>query len=464
MGSLARAALFLMGGMMKHPAVLSAILSWVALASAWSQTPSATIPGAGTDRDGPLATHIYTLRLLDANCPHPNPSSPACISGGTPSGDTLPVGPQIFYTFGVFDTGSSVMLINNEPASFNDADLLDLCGPLGNCVVPAIPTMIAQYLPTVLDVRIWGLGRVDPNPPLGAPLDSPEREISSLQVRPSSGEFPTLIGAPVAARTVAHIDYTTTITRVYGFGAVQAPDIVFYSDGDPGIPNAPYAFELMRRGSFTTALDGASVGPRYDMKGARFDSQGNTLSDDSFEINYDTGNTTTQMTREAAMALGIDPDNDTPVDVFLINTVNGQQQVKGFIVDEFSMTTDDGLHRYRISNPLIYVREDLTNPPRPPFPSGIDVVMGSNYFDQQEVVFDGPNDRLRLFTAEPVVRGDLDGDGDVDRNDLTVLLARRNTPATGPDDPADLDGDGVITALDARILVTLCTSPGCAVQ
>jgi len=53
--------------------------------------------------------------------------------------------------------------------------------------------------------------------------------------------------------------------------------------------------------------------------------------------------------------------------------------------------------------------------------------------------------------------GDLDGDGEVDVDDLEILLAGRNEPAEGPDDPRDLDGDGVITVLDARKLVTLFT-------
>jgi hypothetical protein len=61
-------------------------------------------------------------------------------------------------------------------------------------------------------------------------------------------------------------------------------------------------------------------------------------------------------------------------------------------------------------------------------------------------------------------RGDVDKDGDVDRNDLLILLAARNTPASGPDDPRDLDGDGKITVLDARILATLFTRPGGAVR
>ncbi len=53
--------------------------------------------------------------------------------------------------------------------------------------------------------------------------------------------------------------------------------------------------------------------------------------------------------------------------------------------------------------------------------------------------------------------GDLDQDDDVDMDDLEIVLAARNTPADGLDDPRDLDGDGMITVLDARILVTLFT-------
>jgi hypothetical protein len=66
--------------------------------------------------------------------------------------------------------------------------------------------------------------------------------------------------------------------------------------------------------------------------------------------------------------------------------------------------------------------------------------------------------------APPPIPGDLDGDADVDRQDLTILLAARNTPASGPTDPRDLDGDGRITVLDARKLVGLFTRPGGATQ
>jgi PKD repeat protein len=60
--------------------------------------------------------------------------------------------------------------------------------------------------------------------------------------------------------------------------------------------------------------------------------------------------------------------------------------------------------------------------------------------------------------------GDIDGDCDVDQDDMNLILAARNTQAQGADDPRDLDGDGMITANDARQLVLLCTRARCATE
>ncbi|MDJ0660865.1 MAG: Ig-like domain-containing protein [Crocosphaera sp.] len=66
-------------------------------------------------------------------------------------------------------------------------------------------------------------------------------------------------------------------------------------------------------------------------------------------------------------------------------------------------------------------------------------------------------EEIPLAQTEPIF-GDADLDGDADNDDLNVILASRNTPASGSDDPRDLDGDGQITVLDARGLILLLGS------
>lgn len=73
-----------------------------------------------------------------------------------------------------------------------------------------------------------------------------------------------------------------------------------------------------------------------------------------------------------------------------------------------------------------------------------------------EVEFEG------MVDPEPVVC-DFDGDEDVDRDDLSIIRAARNTPA-GTDDPMDLDDDGMITMNDARMCVVQCTRSRCATE
>ncbi len=61
-----------------------------------------------------------------------------------------------------------------------------------------------------------------------------------------------------------------------------------------------------------------------------------------------------------------------------------------------------------------------------------------------------------------VVVCDVNGDLSIDRTDIGLIAAARNTPASGPGDPRDFNGDGTITVNDARGCVLQCTNARCA--
>ena len=73
-----------------------------------------------------------------------------------------------------------------------------------------------------------------------------------------------------------------------------------------------------------------------------------------------------------------------------------------------------------------------------------------------------PGSAVNLVISSGPLRGDINGDGHVDKLDLALITSALNRAATGANDFRDLNHDGVINALDARILVTLCTHPRCA--
>jgi hypothetical protein len=104
-------------------------------------------------------------------------------------------------------------------------------------------------------------------------------------------------------------------------------------------------------------------------------------------------------------------------------------------------------------------------------------VTGSFLLPPNPNIYPGSTGSVILYvqvTVPPAIRGDLNGDGRVDLLDLDILEERLNSAAltnagfvgtqVPVTDARDLNGDGVINALDARILVTLCTHPGCVVQ
>jgi len=56
---------------------------------------------------------------------------------------------------------------------------------------------------------------------------------------------------------------------------------------------------------------------------------------------------------------------------------------------------------------------------------------------------------------------DVDGDNNIDTDDISLIFSARNTPATNSSDPRDVDNDNVITVLDARQCALQCDLTNC---
>jgi uncharacterized protein (TIGR03382 family) len=67
----------------------------------------------------------------------------------------------------------------------------------------------------------------------------------------------------------------------------------------------------------------------------------------------------------------------------------------------------------------------------------------------------------KIWTEEAAVRCDVDGDDDVDSDDISAIFASRGSVASGPDDPRDADGNGFITVNDGRICALACDQEEC---
>ncbi len=83
---------------------------------------------------------------------------------------------------------------------------------------------------------------------------------------------------------------------------------------------------------------------------------------------------------------------------------------------------------------------------------------------QQAISQDADSNHIPDECENIVLAGDLDSDGDIDRDDMRIILASRNQPATGVNAPKDINGDGVISVRDVRKLMLQCTRPRCAAQ
>lgn len=345
-------------------------------------------------RFGPLPAHIYAM------------------ADQATGSDIYPLGNGAFYLFCLFDTGSTkVRIYNDLPYYFSNYP-----DPNGGliCNVPHRLTDGNWFGPDAghlgltstetARLRLNGLSAVDPstlNAPIGpaGSASAPQIELTGIEVQPQpspSSLNVTLIGVPVIHQVVAKIDYTTYIERsgyefypgltaapptppgFQEFDKVYGPDITFYAPNDQQIPYTDFGLFLK--------LDRWGMPERYCLKNVTFKHGTAEISDQNLAgskvLHYDTATTITIINDDIATHLGLTPGAGT-FDCF--------DPGDGYVIDEVTMTGPNGT--YTLQNVSI-----CWNPGRIQSSGVVAAVIGSNFFDQVPVLFDGPRNRLGIGT------------------------------------------------------------------
>jgi hypothetical protein len=205
------------------------------------------------------------------------------------------------------------------------------------------------------------------------------------------------MGYPITHLVVATIDYTTyrevdgydfypglttagnsNIAGFQKFTKVYGPDITFYEPNDLAIPYSQFGLFL--------ELERWGMPERYGLKNLTF-KEGTAevsnlqLAGNKF-LHYDTATTITIINNDIASQLGLVAGAGT-FDCFTTN------DNLGYVIDEVTMNGPNGT--YKIQNAMVCWDESRI------VSSGVvAAVIGSNFFDQVPVLFDGPRNRLGI--------------------------------------------------------------------
>jgi len=315
--------------------------------------------------EGPFPIHLFSLTNPDGTDIYPLEP----VSGS-------------YALYSLYDSGSAKVRINNI-----------LPKEIGGMVSTTDAGWLALTDLATVNVRLNGLNTQDPGTcavpigPAGSEY-SAQVEITDIATRPYDLDA-TLIGLSVINQVIAHINYQNMISIPACAGLVtpeSGPYMDFYFPGDSGIPSPDLVLTLERFGS-TTSTDGATAGQSYWLRNMIFQHGTNVAADDPdaadpIDFRLDTGTTLTIINDRVAGLLGLIAGDGSS------NCFGGINN--GYVIDSVTAMGDDGT--YRIENASICWQESVIDGSHI-----VDAVIGSNFFDQVQIVFDGVNNTLGII-------------------------------------------------------------------
>lgn len=417
-------------------------------------------------------------------------------------GSPLVPDPSVGYCVGLYDTGASTSVIGY--ASANQLGIYAAGYTTGNTVaVTGVTGSVDCATSKPMGLFIDGLQTIDPSTLI---LDTSgmmgASNFSSLvapEPDPGMPDLFTAIGAPLAAMLHTVVRNDQPITRVVNGQTYTAPTIHVYNDAsDPGIPEYPNSLLL----SFLPA-GAASVSyfpcilpeffgcpdedkPMYpslvggeSLLQALFflnESNGLDLADGIYNRTFykfivDTGSQLTVIGSSVVSRLHL--PTGSPEFQVEVQGVDGQIMYRpGFYLDlvDIPVLSPTGESLAFTQVPVVYL--DVASPECTT--CKLDGILGMNLLEKYNFVVHGG-----LYEGEPpsitfervAIFGDLDGDYDVDADDLAALQACFSGPgvlsAGQGCDAFDADGDGDVDVADFGAFqacfsgTDVAANPGC---
>ncbi|MDJ0939507.1 MAG: hypothetical protein QNJ00_07060 [Woeseiaceae bacterium] len=394
------------------------ILIFIGLTFLPETSNAQAVDGSSTGTNANRPYLIYTLTLPEGSC-HPNTAEfpPPAIC----SADTLPVGTPdfpdgFFVMLGIFDTGSSSVVLDNDENTIplSSTAALGLCRPgFQRCEGPFqngddTRRSASPNIPPQLDVSLWsfdtlisgaGIIRED--------FDSPHAVVPGIRVVATSTGVSVrraLLGAPITNQFVAHIDFTDNVTRDVVFvDEFTGAQTTLFAPDDPSIPEPLFDADLTPFGETTpSSFDNATRDRRFFLERFTFSNGSNVVEQEDdisgaltsqVRAHFDTGSPRTQVTRAMASLLGLPGPGDPCTSPQCISLPSGEGEFQNcHLIDRFVIPGSNGSYEYRIDNPYVCVDEDA-----PAFDGPSDVLIGMNYFRTTQILVDGPGRRLGLY-------------------------------------------------------------------
>lgn len=285
-----------------------------------------------------------------------------------PTGDDIyPLGDGAFALYGLYDSSSTSVKINDRPPPNR------IAGPnWGNSDAGHLKlTDMATG-----NLRLNGVNTRSPEGyiPIG-PTDSehgPQIEVRNISFQPEDVDV-TLIGTSVINQIVTQIDYANMVADpVTGF---RSPYMNFFRPSDPAIPIADITLRLE---PFGNRVDehGKPAGQRYWLRNVLFQNNDHIVAPQPGEFNllFATATRLTVINNDLADRLGLAALTGA------FDCYGGTNN--GYIIDSVTMTSSEGTYQIQHAA-LCHSEESITV-------DGAAAMIGANSFDQVQIILDGP--------------------------------------------------------------------------